>query len=343
MIVGMTLAARSFSRTMTIVLLFFSLVLAACTPERSVDALESTASGYPQRALSLLAPANPGGGWDQTARQIRQVLTETGIVGVPVEVVNRGGAGGTIGLADLVTRHRNNPHTIMVFGQVMLGAIRTNNSAVSLDETVPLARLLSEYEVVAVPTDSPYHRLQDLVEDLKAAPETISWAGGSAGGVDHILAGLITQAAGADPRRVNYIAHSGGGEAAVAVMGGHVVAGISGLGEWGAHLESGRMRALAVSSPERVGDGSIPTIRESGLDVALSNWRALAAPPGTDEDTQDWLVRALERMRESPAWQEILRVNEWEDSFLTGAAFVQFLADEAATTDAALRAIGLVQ
>lgn len=103
------------------------------------------------------------------------------------------------------------------------------------------------------------------------------------------------------------------------------------------------MRALAVSSPERVGDGSIPTIRESGLDIALSNWRALAAPPGTDEDTQDWLVRALERMRESPAWQEILRVNEWEDSFLTGAAFVQFLADEAATTDAALRAIGLVQ
>ncbi len=129
-----------------------SLVLAGCTgglrPERPATALESTPSGYPQGAITLIAPASPGGGWDQTARQIQQVWTEEGIVGVPVEVVNRGGAGGTIGLADFVTRHRDNPRTLMVFGQVMLGATRTNGSPVSVDETVPLARLLNEYEVM---------------------------------------------------------------------------------------------------------------------------------------------------------------------------------------------------
>ena len=324
-----------------------SLVGVGCTgglaPQRPSTALEPTSAGYPQGAITLIAPANPGGGWDQTARQIQQVWTESGILGVPVEVVNRGGAGGTIGLADLVTRHRDNPRTLMVFGQVMLGAIRTNGSPVSIDETVPLARLLNEYEIIAVPADSPYQTLQDLIQGFRSDPTRMAWAGGSAGGIDQILVGLIAQAAGVDPSRVNYIAFAGGGEAAVAVMGGHVPVGVSGLGEWRAYVDSGRMRVLAVSSPERVGDGGVPTIRESGLDVAIANWRGIVAPPGTDRETRDWLVTALERMRDSTAWQDILRANEWEDSFLAGPPFEQFLSDEATTVDATLRAIGLIQ
>ena len=323
------------------------LVFAGCTgsvaPERPAGALEPTATGYPARPITILAPDNPGGGWDQTARQIRQVWTETQTVGVPVEVVNRGGAGGTIGLADLVSRQRNNPYTLMVFGQVMVGATRTNNSAVSIEDTVPLARLLNEYEIVAVPPGSPYRTFQELIEEFTRNPGQISWAGGSAGGIDHILVGLIAQAAGVDPRAVNYIAYSGGGEAAVSVMGGHVVAGVSGLGEWKAHVESGRMRLLAISSPERVENHDTPTIRESGLDVALANWRGITAPPGTDPETREWLVQALTQMRESSAWQDILRANDWQDSFLTGEEFEEFLNEEARTADVILRAIGLIQ
>ncbi len=323
------------------------LVLAGCTDigpsERPAGALEPTASGYPSRAITLLAPANPGGGWDQTARQIQQVWTETGILGVPTEVVNRGGAGGTIGLADLVSRQRNNPYMLMVFGQVMVGATRTNNSAVSIDDTVPLARLLNEYEIVAVPADSPYQTLQELIQDFVRNPGQISWAGGSAGGIDHILVGLLAQAAGVDPGEINYIAYSGGGEAAVAVMGGHVVAGVSGLGEWRAHVESGRMRLLAISSAERVEGHDTPTIRESGLDVVIANWRGVTASPGTDQETRDWLIQALTRMRVSPAWEDILVANDWQDSFLTGAAFEEFLNEEAGTVEVILRAIGLIQ
>ncbi len=80
------------------------------------NALPRTEAGYPNGPITVIAPANPGGGWDQTARQLQQVLRDTGLLGVPVEVVNRGGAGGTIGLADLVSRHRGNPQTLMVFG-----------------------------------------------------------------------------------------------------------------------------------------------------------------------------------------------------------------------------------
>ena len=333
--------------SLTAVCVVGHLVIVGCAgglaPERPPTALEPTPSGYPQGAITLIAPANPGGGWDQTARQIQQVWTEAGIVGVPVDVVNRGGAGGTIGLADFVTRHRNRPRTLVVFGRVMLGAIRTNNSPISIDLTVPLARLLNEYEVVAVPADSDYRTLQELIQDFRRDPARMSWAGGSAGGIDHILVGLIAQAAGVDPSEVNYIAYAGGGEAAVAVMGGHVTVGVSGLGEWKAYVQSGRMRLLATSSPERVGDGGTPTIRESGLDVVLVNWRGIAAPPGTDQETRDWLVRALTRMRDSAVWQDILRANEWEDSFLAGPAFEQFLSEEVATIDVILRAIGLIR
>lgn len=325
------------------------LCAAACTGgsgpgvARDGQALAPTAAGYPDGPMTIIAPANPGGGWDQTARQIQQVWTETGLLGVPVEVVNRGGAGGAIGLAELVTTHRGNPRTVMVFGQVMLGALRTNDSPVSVGGTVPIARLLNEYQMVTVPADSDYRTLGELMDDFRRDPAAVAWAGGSAGGIDHILAGLLAQAAGADPRLVNYIAYAGGGEAAAAVMGGHVTAGISGFGEWKAYVESGRMRPLAVSAPERIEGDATPTLQESGFDVILSNWRGLTAPPGTGEATRDWLVRAAEQMRMSAQWQEILRANDWEDSFLPGAAFEDFLREETATVDATLRAIGLVQ
>jgi putative tricarboxylic transport membrane protein len=311
--------------------------------DRGPNALEPTSTNYPNGPISIIAPANPGGGWDQTARQIQQVLTEIGVLGVPVEVVNRGGAGGTIGLSDLVTRHRDNPHTLMVFGQVMLGAIRTNDSPVSTLDTVPLARLLNEYEVVAVPADAPYQTFEELIDDFRQNPEGISWAGGSAGGIDHVLVGLLALAAEVDPNRVNYIAHAGGGEAAVAVMGSHVSAGVSGFGEWKSYVGTGRMRLLAVSAAERIAGDDTPTIREGGLDVAIANWRGIVAPPGIDDEDRDWLVAAISRMRNSTAWQEILRTNEWEDSFLTGPALDRFLTEERATADEVLRSIGLVR
>ena len=115
------------------------------------------------------------------------------------------------------------------------------------------------------------------------------------------------------------------------------------LGEWKAHVAGGRLRLLAVSSPERVGDGVTPTIRETGFDVAIANWRGIVAPPGTDAVTRDWLINALVRLRESAAWQDILRANDWEDSFLSGLAFDRFLQEEAATVDVTLRSIGLIE
>jgi putative tricarboxylic transport membrane protein len=286
-----------------------------------------------------MAPANPGGGWDQTARIVQQVLTTERILPVASEVINRPGAGGTIGLAELVAR--GDPHTIMVMGRVMLGSILTNHSAVSLEDTVPVALLLDEYEIIAVAADSKYRTLQDLIDDFKRDPARISWGGGSAGGTDHILVAMIAQAAGVDPKKINYVAYSGGGEAAVAVMGGSLSAGVSGYAEWKQYVESGRLRYLAVSSEKRIGNDPTPTIKESGLDVSMSNWRAIVAPRGTDGTTRAWLTDALARMRQSTSWQDVLRRNDWTDRFLTGPELDRFIERETASNTEVLASIGL--
>ena len=296
-------------------------------------------AAFPKKPITIMAPANPGGGWDQTARVIQQVLSSERILPVASEVINRQGAGGTIGLAELVAR--GDPHTIMVMGRVMLGSILTNNSAVSLKDTVPIALLLDEYEIIAAPPDSKYKTFQDLLDDFKREPERISWGGGSAGGTDHILVAMIAKAAGVDPKKINYIAYSGGGEAAVSLMGGNVSAGVSGYGEWKPYVESGKLRYLAVSSDARAGGDSPPAIRESGLDVSMSNWRAIVAPRGTDAATRAWLTEAMTRIRQSAAWQEALRKNDWTDHFLTGPELDRFIERETASNTEVLASIGL--
>ena len=319
-----------------------ALLLPGCgaRTDLSPAALPPTPAGFPRRPLTIMAPANPGGGWDQTARAVQLAFSAGGILPVPSEVINRGGAGGTIGLAELVAR--DDAHTIMITGRVMLGSILTNHSAVSLKATVPLARLLDEYEAIAVPRTSRYGTFQELLEDFKRSPERVSWGGGSAGGTDHILVAMIAQAAGIDPAKINYVAYSGGGEAAVSVIGGHVTAGVSGLNEWKPHAESGSVRILAISSADRIGAGSPPTIKESGLDVVVSNWRAVVAPLGTDAASRTWLIQALERMRASATWQEAVRRNDWVDSFLTGPELETFIDRETESDAGVLARIGLV-
>lgn len=301
----------------------------------------ATAAEFPERPIVLLAPANPGGGWDQTARLMQHVLTTQHLVPVPVEVVNRGGAGGTIGLAELVTRHRRDAHTIMIGGAVMLGAILTHASPYTLDDTVPLARLTGEYEVVAVPPQSPYHSLGDLLEAFRRAPQSITWGGGSAGGLDHMLVGLLADRSGVPSNAVRYVAFTGGGEAAAAVMGGQVTAGVSGYGEWKALALAGRMRLLAMSSPRRLGPEMPPAFGEAGVDLVISNWRGVVAPPGTSPEQRRWLVEMLRRMRITTEWQKFLERNDWADTFLEGEAFEQFLRQEMQTTAATLARIAL--
>lgn len=315
-------------------------VLAVGLGQPTAEAAD-TQREFPAKAIKIIAPASPGGGWDQLARLLQYALSDQQLVSVPIEVVNRGGAGGTIGLAELVTRHQGDPYVLMIGGGVLVGSELTHGSPFSLRDTTSLVRLLSEYQVVAVPATSPYRTLPELLTAFVADPDGVTWGGGSAGGVDHVLVGLIADKMGVDASMIRYVAFPGGGDAAAAVMGGKVSAGVSGYGEWEGLAAGGRMRLLAVSSASRVGDRSIPTLVEQGLDVTLENWRGVFGAPGIDPANRDWYVEALSGLRRTEAWQEILRRNKWEDTFLAGEGFERFLAREYQDTQQILTRLGL--
>ena len=294
------------------------------------------------KGLDIIAPANPGGGWDQTARAMQAALQTDGLAS-GVQVENIGGAGGTIGLAQFVSSKGKKGDAVLVGGLVMVGAILTNKSPVTLANVTPLARLTGEYELIVVPTDSPLQSMADLTAKLKADPGSVSWGGGSAGGTDHILAGLIAKAAGVDPTKVNYIAHSGGGEALSAILGGHVTAGISGYEEFAPQIAAGKLRGLAISSDERLPGIDVPTLKEQGIDVSLVNWRGVFAAANVRDKDMKALSDAVGKMVESPAWQDTLKQRGWLNLYQPADEFAAFLAEDQAKVEATLKAIGLVQ
>ncbi len=288
--------------------------------------------------LKMLIPANPGGGWDQTGRNLAAAMQAGKLVG-SVQFENKGGAAGTIGLAQFVNSAKGDGSAVMIGGMVMVGGIILNKSPVDLSMVTPIARLTSEYEVIVVPSSSPHKTMGDLIKAYKANPGAVSWGGGSAGGTDHILGGLVAKAVGEDPSKVNYVAFKGGGDAIAAIVGGHVTAGISGVGEFAEQIKGGRMRALAVSSPDRI-DG-IPTLKEQGIDVVLGNWRGIFGAPGITAAQRDALVDVVKKATETPAWKETLEKLGWTPWFLGGDAYKAFIDEDIKRIGGIIESLGL--
>ena len=312
--------------------------LCACavvTVSAPVAACGQTAGGtdsstkYPQARLSIMAPADPGGGWDETARALQQSIRDAKL-GKGAQVYNVPGAGGTLGLSQLVSKHRGKDDQLMVMGLVMLGAVEANQSSVGLDQVTPIAGLTEEDEAIVVPAKSKYRTLADLVADLKQDPKSIAWAGGSAGGTDQLLVGQLTKAVGADPSKTKYVAHAGGGEALTSILSGSVDAGVSGASEFADQVEAGKLRALAVSGEKSldVGGTTVKSIKQQGIDVVMTNWRGIVAPPGLSDQKRKDVVAFVEKLRATPAWQANLKRFGWAQLTTSGDAFSTFLKSE---------------
>jgi putative tricarboxylic transport membrane protein len=227
----------------------------------------------------------------------------------------------------------------MIGGMVMVGAIYLENSPVNLTMVTPLARLTGEYEIIVVPASSPHKTMGDLVKAFKANPGGVSWGGGSAGGTDHILVGLIAKAAGVDPAKINYVPFKGGGEAIAAIIGGHVTAGVSGIGEFVEQIKGKRMRALAVSSPSRV--EGFPTLKEQALDVELANWRGVFGAPGITTAQRDALIKIIRGATESAAWKTTLEKLGWSPIYLSGDAYKKFVEEDSKRIAGIIDSLGI--
>lgn len=317
----------------------FGLLVAVLTVLALVNAASSGGVSTARSKLTLIAPAAPGGGWDGFAREGQQILRAEGIVNNP-QVVNIPGAGGTIGLSQFV-QDPGREDALMVTGGVMVGAIELGDNPESFDDVVPIARMADDYAALVVPANSGFQTLDEFLAAWKQAPGANSIGGGSLGSIDHLLSGLLAKEVGIDPKAVNYVAYSGGGEALNSLLSYTTTAGMSGYNEVKDQIEAGTLRALAISSPERLEGVDVPTLKEQGVDVSMSNWRGVVAPPGISDEAKQVYIDIVTEWHDSPEWKDAIARNDWTDSFATGDEFEDFLDREVATAQQIVKELGL--
>ena len=298
---------------------------------KSMFALAATA-GLPLSAraganIKMMIPANPGGGWDGTGRAFGKAMIDAKAVDT-VQYDNKGGAAGVIGLAQFVNSSKGDPNALIVMGAVMLGGIITGKPQVSLDKATPIARLTSEYNVFVVPAASPIKTMKEVVEMMQKDPGSVKWGGGSRGTTEHICASMLATKVGVDPKKVNYVAFRGGGEATAAILGGNVTVGGGGYSEMAEYIAAGKMRPIGVTSEKRLPGINVPTMKEMGYDVVLGNWRGLYGAPGITAEQRAALTEMVIKTTKSKSWTESMEKNGWTPALMTGKAFDDFVDAE---------------
>jgi putative tricarboxylic transport membrane protein len=257
-----------------------------------------------------------------------------------VQVLNVPGAGGTVGLAGFVNAREREP-ALLVAGLGLVGAININKSPVTLDQVTPLARLQGEYQPLFVAANSPIKTLGDLIARFKDNPGSVSWGGFAPGSPDHLVSALVVKAGGGDVKKMNYVPVGTGGEMLPLVISGKVTVATAGLNEVAGQLKTGRLRAIGVSSPERLPGIDIPTFKEQGVDATLVNWRGLMAPPSLPAEDKQALEAAIAKMVQSAPWKKILAQREWVDLYMPSDRFTAFVKEEQTRISALLKELGL--
>jgi putative tricarboxylic transport membrane protein len=319
----------------------FCKYLAALAATAAGDAFARKAAPREPVTLKMLIPANPGGGWDTTGRALGKAIVDAKAADA-VQYTNKGGAGGIIGLAQFTTSTRRDPNAMMVMGAVMLGGIIMGEPPVRLQGCTPLARLTSEYNVFAVPAHSRFATMSEVMAQLKKDAGSIKWGGGSRGSTEHIAACLLARSAGVDPRKINYVAFRGGGEASAAVLADDVTVGGSGYGEFADSILAGKMRALGVTSASRLANVPVPTLKEQGWNVVIRNWRGVYGAPGISAGERARLADIVTRATRTRAWRQALEANYWAPELLTGPDFDAFVEQEFRDLRAVMRDSGMI-
>lgn len=301
----------------------------------------SGTSGGADGPVRIMVPNSPGGGYDTTARVAAKIIEDEKING-NVEVYNLEGAGGTTGLAKLVSQ-KGKEGELMLMGLGVVGATFTQKSEKTLSDTTPIARLISEPDTIVVPADSPYDTVEELQKAWTKDPGDFPVGGGSSpGGPDHLAAHLTAEALDVDPTDVNYVVYDGGGPLLAGLLSGEVKAGFSGVGEYKDQIDAGQLKVLAVTSPERVPGFDAPTLMEEGVDLEFINWRGLVAPPSIPDAEVDRLIKLADDLHETKAWKDAEADNGWTDAYLTGDEFGAYIDEQNELVEDLLGELGLI-
>lgn len=306
------------------------------------------ALAFEPESTECIAPANPGGGWDFTCRQVGKTMQDLGLVPGTMQVSNVAGGGGGVAFAQVVNK-RNDDNNLIVAAstatatRLAQGAFPGN----TMDQVRWLGSVGTDYGIIAVAASSPLTTLPELMEQVKTDPSSVSFAGGSAvGGWDHLKVLIAAEAAGIDDARsIKYVAFDGGGEAVTQLLAGSVQAFTGDASEAKGFVDSGDIKVLAVLAPERLEGGfaDFPTAKEQGLDAIGANWRGFYAPGGMSDDAYQYWVDAIAKTYASDEWKAVMDQSGLAPLDLQGDAFRDYVAESIARIEEISREIGILQ
>lgn len=289
---------------------------------------------YPAGPITLTAGANPGSGLDLTVRSVVDALQKEKIVDAPLSVENRPGNSGADFLATMVTQLRGDDDQIASTSLSMVVNQVNGTSEYGVGDVTMIARLMTEYYVVVTRPGSRFARLPDVIDAVRADP-----AGVAIGAAfdDEAPFDLLVTAAGGDPSTVRYVTEEGGGEQIAALQDGNIDVAIGGVSEFVDQISSGSLAALGVLAENRVPGLDVPTAREQGLDVTLSNWRGLYGPPDMPANAVEYWQSALGKMVDSPTWTQTAQRSKFTTTFMVGDELRAFLTETQKDVEAVLR------
>ncbi|GAA5165372.1 tripartite tricarboxylate transporter substrate binding protein [Ornithinimicrobium tianjinense] len=300
-----------------------ALTLAACGSDGADSGADDAAAGdYPKGPVKVIAPADPGSGWDLTARAVAADLAKEKIVTTPLPVENKPGAVGTVFLADMVEQQKGKDDVIAVTSMAMNVNTAMGQTPYSYKDVTMIAALSAEHFIVVTPKDSPY---QDLDSALKAIADDPGSVPVGAATDDQFPFSLIVNEAEGDPTTINYVTYEGGGEQSTALLAGDVQLAIAGVSEFLPLLESGELRPLAVLAEEPIEGLDAPTTAELGYDVTIANWRGFYGPPEMPEEAVAFWQDAIEQLSTSESWKATAEKNQWTTQFMKGEDLTSYL------------------
>ncbi len=324
-------------RAAVFIVVLFAMVLSACG---------GATSSYPTRPIEIIAPANPGGGWDAIARTMQVSLETEKLVPQPLSVTNKPGGGGGVGLAYVATQ-KGTDYTLVVYSPpLIINFLNGTFEGKSYKDLTPLAKLITDYQIFVVKADSPYKTLDDLLKAVKADPQAIKFAGvSSPGSMDHLAFAKLAKAAGINPQDLVYIPFAGGGEATTALLGGNVAFLSTGIGESMAQLQAGTIRALAITAPQRLTGvlKDVPTVKELGYDVVYEIWRGVFGPADMSAQAKAYWKDTLKKMVGSATWKAQLEKLQWRDAYAESDEFTKFLDAETESYKGLMTELGFVK
>ncbi|WP_419180357.1 tripartite tricarboxylate transporter substrate-binding protein [Bacillus xiapuensis] len=322
------------------------LSLGACSSKETASSSKKEGTGYPTKAITVVAPSGAGGGWDLTARSFTKVISETKLVNQPLTVENKPGGGGAVFMAEYATQQAANNDMLFVNSPPIIinNLKKEGNSPYGYKNTTPLAQLTKDYGAIVVKADSKYKDLKSVLEDVKKNPSKLTFAGGSApGSMDHLISILPAYKYGVDPTKIKYVSYDGGGEAITALLGGNadvIGTDASSVKEF---LKAGKIRVLAVTAADRLSGEfkDIPTAKEQGVDAEFTIWRGVFGPEKMSSEAKAYWEKTIDKLVNSTEWKTEVETQGWELEYKNSADFKKFLEEQEQQIQQLLEALGM--